>query len=119
MEANTSKYHVELKSLMDEYINLVYLHTKRFPKDEVFGMTSQLRRAALSIMLNYVEGYARRRKLVLVNFLEIAYGSLKESRYIVYLAEKQAYISKPEWKVLDQKADRIGRLLWGILNKIS
>jgi len=119
MEANRSKYHVELKSLIDEHVNLVYLHTKKFPKDEAFGMTSQLRRAALSVMLNYIEGYARRRKLVLVNFLEISYGSLKESIYITYLAEKQSYISKPEWELLDQKADRIGKMLWGILNKIS
>lgn len=104
---------------MDEYVNVVYLYTKRFPKDESFGMTSQLRRSALSVILNYIEGYARRRKQVLINFLEISYGSLKESRYIIYLAEKQSYISKSEWEVLDQKADRIGRMLWGILNKIS
>ena len=83
-----TKYHIDLKKFMDEYVTLVYKLTKTFPRDEVFGMTSQLRRSALSVILNYVEGYARRRKLILTNFIEISYGSLKESKYLLYFSYK-------------------------------
>ena len=52
-------YHEKLKRQMDEYVHLVYRLTRKFPKEEVYGVTSQLRRASLSVILNYVEGYAR------------------------------------------------------------
>ena len=74
-----SQFHDELKSKMDEYAHLVYKLTRDFPKEEIYGITSQLRRAALSVILNYVEGYARVKNKVHKNFLEISYGSLKES----------------------------------------
>lgn len=49
----------QLKVKMDEYAHLVYKITKNFPKEEMYGITSQLRRAALSTVLNYIEGFAR------------------------------------------------------------
>lgn len=104
---------------MDEYVTLVYKLSKKYPREEMFGLTSQVRRSSMSVALNYIEGYARRRKLVLVNFLEISYGSLKESQYIVYFSYKQDYISKDDWQAADVKAERIGGMLWGILNKLS
>lgn len=55
-------FHDRLKQLMDEFVNLVYDCTDKFPKSEIFGLTSQLRRAALSVILNYIEGFARQRK---------------------------------------------------------
>ncbi|PJB19449.1 four helix bundle protein, partial [Candidatus Falkowbacteria bacterium CG_4_9_14_3_um_filter_36_9] len=58
--------------------------TRSFPKDELYGITSQLRRAALSVILNYIEGYARKRDKVYKNFLEISYGSLKEAKYLLH-----------------------------------
>ena len=104
---------------MDEYVTLVYKLTKTFPRDEVFGMTSQLRRSALSVILNYVEGYARRRKLILTNFIEISYGSLKESKYLLYFSYKQSYITKQDWEQADKIADDIGGMLWGILKNLT
>ena len=56
---------------MDKYAHDVYAITKNFPKDELYGVTSQLRRAALSVVLNYIEGYSRKKKLVMINFFEI------------------------------------------------
>lgn len=53
MKLETETYHEKLKSKMDEYIHLVYKITKSFPKEEIYGIISQLRRAALSIILNY------------------------------------------------------------------
>lgn len=70
-----NQFHTRLKQIIHEYVRLVYKITKEFPKDELYGMTSQLRRSALSVMLNYIEGFARRRPAVMLNFFEIAYGS--------------------------------------------
>jgi len=58
----------KLKGKMDEYAHFIYKVTRNFPKEELYGATSQLRRAALSVILNYVEGFARRKKLVQLNF---------------------------------------------------
>lgn len=52
-------FHDKLKAIIDEYIHLVYRLTREFPKEELYGVISQLRRAVISIMLNYIEGYAR------------------------------------------------------------
>jgi len=112
---NQTKFHDRLKKLMDEYVHFVYDITLTFPKDEMFGVTSQIRRASLSIILNYIEGYARKKKLVLKNFLEISYGSLKESKYLLYFSYKRKYLSEENYKIGLLKAEEIGRMVWGIL----
>jgi len=80
------QFHEKLKSKMDEFVHLIYKITKNFPKEELYGVTSQLRRAALSIILNYIEGYARVKDKVHKNFLEISYGSLKEVKYLLHFS---------------------------------
>jgi len=75
-----NQYQEELKLKMDKYVHSVYRVTGDFPKSELYGVISQLRRSALSVILNYIEGYARRKPLVRLNFLETSYGSLKESK---------------------------------------
>ncbi len=87
-------FHDKLKMKMDEFAHLSYKLTKKFPRDELYGVISQLRRAALSIILNYIEGYARKKKLVTLNFLEISYGSLKECKYLLYFSLKENYIDE-------------------------
>jgi len=77
------QFHEELKSKMDEFVRFVYRVTKSFPRDELYGVTGQLRRATLSIILNYIEGYARVKEKVYKNFLQISYGSLKETKYLL------------------------------------
>jgi four helix bundle protein len=81
-------FNEKLKIKMDEYVHYVYKISKHFPKDELYGATSQLRRAALSIILNYVEGFARYKIAVKRNFWEISYGSLKETKYLLYFSFK-------------------------------
>ena len=112
-------FHQDLQKLTDDLVDRVYFITKKFPKEEMFGVTSQLRRASLSVALNYVEGYARQRKMVLRNFLEIAYGSLKETRYLVYFSYKQGFIEKNDFDFLVETIDRIGRMFWGIISKLK
>ena len=68
-------YHNTLKIKMDSYAYDVYEVTEQFPRDEIHGMTSQLRRSSLSVILNYIEGYTRRRDdrwKVYKNFLDIS-----------------------------------------------
>jgi len=87
-------------------------------KDELYGVVSQSRRAALSIILNYIEGYARRKKLVVVNFLEISYGSLKECKYLLHFSWKENYIDEKEYSQALTLADEIGAMLWRTLEKL-
>ena len=61
-------YHDLLQIKIDEYVHEVYKLAKNFPKEEMYGVTSQLRRASLSVPLNYIEGYARQRSKVYKNF---------------------------------------------------
>ncbi|MFA5133869.1 MAG: four helix bundle protein [Patescibacteria group bacterium] len=114
-----TEYHDKLKHLMNDFVHLVYDYTENFPKSEIFGLTSQIRRAALSIILNYIEGYARIKKMVTKNFLEISYGSLKESKYLVYFSYKRKFFNEKQYEKLIQLAEEIGKMLWGTINKIN
>jgi len=114
-----NNFHEELKKLMDEYVHFVYKATRKFPKEELYGVTSQLRRAAMSVILNYIEGYARIGIASYKNFLIIAYGSLKESKYLLHFSLVEKYISKEDYKIGLEMADRIGAMLWGTISKIK
>ncbi len=69
-------------------------------------------------MLNYVEGYARQRKAVLKNFLEISYGSLKESEYLIQFSLDRRYLAGEKAAELLKLSDRIGAMFWGISSKL-
>lgn len=111
-------FYDKLKLKMDEFVRLVYRLTKKFPKDELYGVVSQARRASLSIILNYIEGYARKKNLVVINFFEISYGSLKECKYLLYFALKESYINEKEYSQALILADEIGAMLWRTLEKL-
>jgi len=114
------QFHQKLRLKMDEYVHLVYQITRDFPKEELYGVTIQLRKAALSVILNYIEGYARRRHKVYKNFLEISYGSLKESEYLLKFSEKEDFIKNKEFYNKTIKlADEIGAMLWATLEGMS
>jgi four helix bundle protein len=112
------KYHEKLKRLMDEYVHLVYKVTKKFPRDELFGVTSQIRRAVLSIILNYIEGYARIKGKVHKNFLEISYGSLQESKYLVEFSRKEDYLAEEDYRKLKVITEEIGAMLWKTMENL-
>lgn len=113
-------FHKILKRKMDEYVHLVYKITRNFPKEELYGVTSQLRRSALSVILNYIEGYARRRPAVLKNSLEVSYGSLKESEYLLIFSKKENYIiDEVFYRQSLALADEIGGMLWRTIENIK
>ena len=93
----------------------LYRVTKGFPSDERYGMTNQLRRAAVSIPSNIAEGQGRGSSPEMVRFLRIAYGSLREIETQVLLASRFAYLSNEECdRVLDLAAE-VGKLINGLM----
>ena len=118
MRTEQNDFHKKLKDKIDQYVHLVYKLTKDFPREEMYGSVAQLRRAAMSVMLNYIEGYARIRNKVHKNFLEIAYGSLQESKYLLEFSLIEKYIVKNEYNKAIKLAEEIGAMLWGILRKL-
>lgn len=115
----TQKYHDQLKLKMDDYVHFIYKITKGFPKEEAYGVTSQLRRAALSVVLNYIEGYARVKNKVHKNFLEISYGSLKESKYLLHFSYKEAFLTRFNYQKAISMAEEIGAMLWRTIEKLD
>jgi len=97
---------------MNEYVHYVYDLTKQFPTDERFGVISQFRRAAMSIILNYIEGFARRRASVMLVFYEQAYGSLHESLYCFEFALARGWLTDEQYKNGTKLGDEIGAMLW-------
>ena len=97
---------------MDQYVWGVYQVSKVFPNEEIYGITSQLRRSAMSVILNYIEGFARKGDKQYVNFLKISYGSLKESKYLLFFVYREKFIRKNEYDKLIKLSEEIGAMLW-------
>lgn len=96
----------------DELAFLIYKITNVFPKSELFGLTSQLRRAAVSVACNIAEGYGRQNKKELRHFLNIALGSLAEVDYLLSFVLRLQYISDSDYKNLEDLRREIGAMLW-------
>lgn len=101
-----------LSTKADEYAHAVYALCRRLPEEEKFGLISQLRRSALSVPLNIVEGYARNSIKSETQFLLIAFGSLKESQYTISFAVTDGYISNYDVANTLELGEEISRLLW-------
>ena len=78
--------------LADEVALMIYDVTRDFPREEIYGLTSQMRRAAVSVPSNIVEGCARESQSEYVRFLEIAFGSLRELHYQVELSTRLGFL---------------------------
>jgi four helix bundle protein len=96
----------------DEFAFQVYTATRDFPKDEIYGIISQLRRAALSVPTNIVEGYGRGGRKELKQFLNIALGSLAETRYLLDFSLRLKYLNSATYTRLQDLAEEVGKLLW-------
>lgn len=97
-----------------EFVVLIYGKTKNFPSDERFGLTSQIRRAAVSIPSNIAEGAARQSDKEFLQFLAIAQGSCSEVETELRIALKPGFIGEPGYFELKAEADSIGRMLVGL-----
>lgn len=97
---------------------LAYRHTKEFPKDELFGLTAQIRRAAASVPANIAEGYGRENKGNYIQFLRIAQGSCKEVETHALLAERVLDGVGSADSLLEQ-CDVVGKMLHGLIRSLQ
>ena len=96
-----------------------YELTKAYPRDELFGLTSQSRRAAASIAANIAEGYGRASKPSYLSFLRIARGSLKELETHLILAERVGLLASGAAAPLLEQTDEVGRMLHGLITRVE
>ena len=104
--------------LADQLALSVYRQTAAFPKHEQFGLTSQLRRAAVSAASNIVEGCARRSEADYLHFLDMSYGSVREVEYQLSLAFRLGYLDESQYPPLAQSSDEASRVLNGLINAL-
>jgi four helix bundle protein len=97
-----------------EFADMVYSTTKAFPADERFGLTNQMRRAAVSISSNIAEGSGRVSRKDFVRFLEIATGSLYEVVSQAFIGRNQGFLSEDDFAILYATAEEQGRMLSGL-----
>ena len=111
--------NLDVWKLADELAFKTYKVTRDFPKEEIYGITSQLRRAALSVPTNIVEGYSRKGDKELSHFLNISLGSLAETKYLIYFSNRLQYIENPVYKELAKEYETLGKLLWRFYEKVK
>lgn len=119
MRKENNEFRNKIRDKMNKYVHFVYKITRKYPKDEVYGVISQFRRATLSIILNHIEGFARRKPAVQLNFIETSYGSLQESKYLFEFSLDEHYIDQKEFEYGINLADEIGAMLWSEIQHLS
>jgi len=93
--------------------------TESFPKEEKFGLTSQIRRASVSIPANIAEGAARRSEKEFLQFLSIAQGSASEVETEILIANRLGFLEKQNYEALDNSLNDIGRMITGLSNHLK
>lgn len=101
-----------------ELVKIVYKLTKQFPKEELYGLTSQMRRSAVSIPANIAEGSQRSSDKDFSNFVLIARGSLAELETEMLVAQDLQYGSESDYQLLFQKMDEISKMLRAFHTKL-
>jgi four helix bundle protein len=96
-----------------------YQLTRTFPKEEMYGLSSQIRRAASSIPANIAEGYGREYRKEYIHFLRISQGSLKELETHLILSSRINIVKDPELQTLLDRCDSIGRVLHGLIRALE
>ncbi len=118
---------MEIKSYRDlivwqramDFVTEVYQATATFPRDEIYGLTSQLRRSAVSVPSNIAEGHGRRTTRDFINFLSIAYGSLNEAQTQILIGQRLGYLPGDECQKLEALSAEVGRLINGLSRSLS
>jgi four helix bundle protein len=102
-----------------EFIKLLYEKTKRFPKNESFGLQSQTRRAAISFLLNVVEGQRRNSKREFLRFLDVADGSLVEVEACLEISLDLGFLTKSDYIQLEEKRRELAIMLRAFIKGIK
>ena len=112
--------HTKLRAfeLADEVAVLVYRVTGGFPREELYGLTSQMRRAAVSVPSNIVEGCARDSQADYLRFLYIAFGSLRELHYQLSLSKRLGFLRNQDSSLLEAKIIETEKVLSGLIRAL-
>jgi len=102
-----------------ELVLEIYKMTKSFPKEEMYGMTSQIRRSAVSIPSNIAEGCCRGSETDFKRFLQIAIGSASELEYQLYLTKDLQYTDNNNYEIIKTKVIEVKRMLSSLINKLK
>ena len=102
-----------------DLVEQIYASSKGFPREELYGLTSQLRRAAVSIPPNIAEGQGRRTTADFVRHLSISYGSLRELETQTLIAARLRYLTKERCQDILEMAGEVGRLLNGLMSSLA
>ncbi len=105
--------------LADELVLAVYRMTEHFPSHEYYGIRSQMRRAAVSIVSNIVEGTARGSQRDFANFLRFAYASTKELEYQLSLSERLGYLPDKSYVPLTKKCQTVGGAIYALRRTVK
>jgi four helix bundle protein len=96
----------------------VYRVTRLWPKDELYGLTSQVRRASISVVSNIAEGEGRQSPKEFCRFLQIAHGSLREMEAQLFVARELGYLELGSFDLLDNACVEVGRMLNGLMRSL-
>jgi four helix bundle protein len=96
----------------------IYGATEKWPKQELFGLTSQTRRAALSVPANIAEGAGKRGSVEFGRYLDIALGSSSELSYLLRFSKDRGLLRNPEWETLEALRERTSILLWRLYRRV-
>jgi four helix bundle protein len=112
--------HTKLRAfeMADEVVGLVYQATATFPKEEIYGLTSQMRRAAVSVPSNIVEGCARDSQADYLRFHYIAFGSLRELHYQTDLSMRLGFLGKQEAALIEPRIIETEKVLNGLIRAL-
>jgi four helix bundle protein len=102
-----------------DFIDAIYSATRNFPKEELYGLCSQLRRSAVSIAANLAEGCSRTSTKEFIRFVEIALGSLAETETHLMIAHRQKYLNAELLNVSLEQGAEIGRMMQGLRNSLE
>jgi four helix bundle protein len=102
-----------------EFVTDIYRATDSFPKEERYGLTSQIRRAAVSIPANIAEGAARFSSKEFAHFLSNAQGPASELETELIIAQQLGYLTQPAFTRLNAQLERIGRLITGLSRHVA
>ncbi len=116
-----SRSHRTIKAwqLADDLVVHIYEATAAFPREELYGLVSQMRRAAASVAANIVEGTARESRKEYLQFLFISRGSLAELGYFLHLAHRLHLLEQGPFDALDRQRDETARVLHGLIQLVT
>ena len=102
-----------------EIVTVIYRETRNFPKEEVYGLTSQIRRCAVSIPSNIAEGFGRKSQQDFIRFLKISMGSLFELQTQLRIARNLEYIEESKFNTVFEETREIERMLSAFIQSIT